>query len=69
MAMAELDLSGDVTQGRALKSTLGGVPDFFYRCKSRSELRPCIVFEEASIDQVSEGVKRIITGVPRGSRC
>ena len=71
MAMAELDLSDEITQGRMLKSTWGDVPDFFHRCRSCSELWPYMVYEGVSIDEFLKELKKRklkVPTVPKGSK-
>ncbi|CAK0825583.1 unnamed protein product [Prorocentrum cordatum] len=71
MAMAELDLSDEITDGRVLQSTWGDVPDYFHRCKSCSELWPYMVFGGVTIPQLLKELKRQgkgVPAVPKGAR-
>ncbi|CAK0904139.1 unnamed protein product [Prorocentrum cordatum] len=65
MAMAELDLSDEIAEGRILQSTWGGVPDYFHRCKSCSELWPCMVFGGATVPQLLKELKRHGKDIPK----
>ncbi|CAK0852121.1 unnamed protein product, partial [Prorocentrum cordatum] len=68
MAMSEFDLSDEVTQGRALKSTWGDVPDFFHSFAQVAFVHLVFMGDFASLTPVGKGAIAMVETVQESSR-